>query len=429
MTGERRGYRRTTRLLDLVIALLAITVSLPVQAATAAAVALRLGRPVLVRQIRPGRYGAPFVLMKFRTALPVQARSGPVDDARMTGLGRLLRRTGLDELPTLWNVVRGEMSLVGPRAVLPPYLDRYTPRQARRHEVLPGLTGLAQVSGRNELTWEQEFALDVEYVDSRCLSLDLRILVRTVRSVLGRGGIGGPGTATRPEFMGAPQPQLPIRRGRLVIVGCGGFGREVFGTIRAINARGGAWDVEGFVDDDPSAADRQAVAALGQPVVGTVDELAARTRPVHAVVAIRSPAVREAVVGRLARAPVTYPVLVHPDATVGPLVSSGEGVVIAAGARLSTAITVGAHVHVDQNAVVGHDAVLHDFCRLDPQSCVSGSVVVGRAALIGTAATVLPGLRIGDRAVVGAAVLVTRPAPAGSIVTGVPARSAGAVPR
>ncbi len=426
MTGRRPGYRLAKRLLDLTIAVLAIAVSLPVQAVTAAAVAVRLGRPVLFRQIRSGRFGAPFVLMKFRTMLPADARRGRVDDAsRTTGLGRLLRSTSLDELPSLWNVVRGEMSLVGPRPLPPQYLDRYTPRQARRHEVLPGLTGLAQVSGRDGLSWDERFALDVEYVDTRSLSLDLRILARTARSVLRGTGISGAGEAPMPDFQGVPR----ARRDRLVIVGCGGFGREVLGTVRAINAHGGTWDVEGFVDDDPSAADRDAVARLGVPVVGTVGELAARTRPVHVVVAIGAPAAREAVVARLARAPVDYPVLIHPDATIAPLVSTGVGVVIAAGARLSAAVTVGAHVHVDQNAVVGHDSVLHDFCRLDPQSCVSGSVVVGRGALIGAAATVLQGLRIGDRAVVGPAALVTRPAADGLVVTGAPARAAGAVPR
>jgi len=199
----------------------------------------------------------------------------------------------------------------------------------------------------------------------------------------------------------------------------------VYCTVRAINAAGGDWDVEGFVDDDPSPADRDAVGALGARIVGTVDRLAARPHPFHAVVAIGSGAKRRAVVDRLAHAPVTYPALIHPDATIGPLVSIDCGVIVASGARLSTNITVGAHVHIDQNATVGHDTVLHDFSWLNPQACVSGSVVVGTGALIGASATVLQGLQVGEFAVVGAGAVVTHPAPTGSTVVGVPARCTG----
>jgi lipopolysaccharide/colanic/teichoic acid biosynthesis glycosyltransferase len=203
-------YRQAKRLLDVVLAVVALVLSFPLQAATAAAIAVRLGRPVVFRQIRPGLHGRPFVLVKFRTMLPVDATRGRVDDAsRMTALGRLLRSTSLDELPTLWNVVRGEMSLVGPRPLLMQYLDRYTPDQARRHEVPPGLTGLAQVSGRNGLSWERKLALDVEYVERCSLSLDIGILLRTVGAVLGRNGINGAGAATMAEFPGEIGP-VPV---------------------------------------------------------------------------------------------------------------------------------------------------------------------------------------------------------------------------
>lgn len=192
------------RLLDVTVAVPALVLSAPVQAVVAVAVASRLGRPVLFRQVRPGLHGKPFTLVKFRTMTDIDVAAGRVDDeSRMTSLGSFLRSTSLDELPTLLNVVRGEMSLVGPRPLLMAYLDRYSPEQTRRHNVRPGLTGLAQVSGRNSVGWGQRLALDVEYVDRHTLALDLRILWWTFAAVLRRDGIAAEGSATMPEFMGS----------------------------------------------------------------------------------------------------------------------------------------------------------------------------------------------------------------------------------
>lgn len=192
------------RVLDVAVAGPLLVVTAPIQGAVAVAVVARLGRPVLFRQRRPGRDGVPFTIFKFRTMLPVDAATGRVDDAaRMTRLGRFLRATSLDEMPTLVNVLRGDMSLVGPRPLLMAYLPRYSATQARRHEVRPGLTGLAQVSGRNAVGWDERLALDVEYVDTRSMRLDLRILARTVGAVVRREGISAEGEATMPEFLGS----------------------------------------------------------------------------------------------------------------------------------------------------------------------------------------------------------------------------------
>jgi lipopolysaccharide/colanic/teichoic acid biosynthesis glycosyltransferase len=194
---------------DLAVASTLLVLSLPVQGVVAVAVAAALGRPVLFRQRRPGRSGKVFTLYKFRTMRDVDPAKGMVTDAeRLTAFGRALRSTSLDELPTLFNVVKGDMSLVGPRPLLIEYLPRYSAEQARRHEVRPGVTGLAQVSGRNGLTWEEKFELDVAYVDRRSLALDLRILVRTVGAVLNRSGISAEGHRTAPVFMGSVGPPV-----------------------------------------------------------------------------------------------------------------------------------------------------------------------------------------------------------------------------
>jgi lipopolysaccharide/colanic/teichoic acid biosynthesis glycosyltransferase len=194
---------RTKRAFDLLVAIPLLVLTLPIQLATAIAIRLRLGSPVIFRHTRPGLHGQPFDIVKFRTMLNVDPDRGLTDDAsRLTPLGLWLRATSLDELPTLWNVVRGDLSLVGPRPLMMNYLGRYSPEQSRRHDVRPGVTGLAQVSGRNALGWEEKFRLDVYYVDHHTFVGDLKILLRTVRSVVRRDGISEAGETTSSEFMG-----------------------------------------------------------------------------------------------------------------------------------------------------------------------------------------------------------------------------------
>ena len=192
------------RLLDLLVAGLGLLVLSPLLLVVALLVALRLGRPILFRQPRPGYHGKPFSVVKFRSMTNRAGPDGrPLPDAeRLTGLGRFLRAASLDDLPQLWNVLSGEMSLVGPRPLLMQYLERYTPEQMRRHAVLPGITGWAQIHGRNSLSWEEKFSLDVWYVDHWSFGLDLKILFLTLWKVFTREGISQPGHATMEEFMG-----------------------------------------------------------------------------------------------------------------------------------------------------------------------------------------------------------------------------------
>jgi lipopolysaccharide/colanic/teichoic acid biosynthesis glycosyltransferase len=194
-----------SRLFDLVVAVVVMVVAAPVLAAVAVAIRVTMGSPVLFRQARAGRGGQTFELVKFRTMrTAAPGEDGPdTDEARLTRLGRLLRATSLDELPTLVTVVRGDMSLVGPRPLPVHYLPRYSADHARRHDVLPGITGLAQTNGRNALSWDEQLDLDVWYVDNKSPRLDLRIMVATVKSVLQRDGISHDGHATRPEFPGS----------------------------------------------------------------------------------------------------------------------------------------------------------------------------------------------------------------------------------
>ena len=199
-------YRQAgKRVFDIALVSLTAPIWLAVVAVVAVIVWIRIGTPVLFRHVRPGRDGRLFTLVKFRTMTDARDDRGDLlpDHVRLTAWGRLLRACSLDELPELWNVLRGEMSLVGPRPLLVEYLDRYTAEQARRHEVAPGITGLAQVNGRNALGWDQRFVLDVRYVDTCSFGLDIRILLKTISNVVARRGITQPGHATAQEFIGS----------------------------------------------------------------------------------------------------------------------------------------------------------------------------------------------------------------------------------
>lgn len=197
------------RAFDITVALAAMVLLAPVMLASALLVRFWLGAPVLFTQVRPGIKGRPFKLVKFRTMTDWRDVNGrPLADAqRLTNVGRFLRSTSLDELPELWNVLKGEMSIVGPRPLLMAYLPLYTTEQARRHDVRPGITGWAQVNGRNAISWEEKFEFDLWYVEHASLWLDLRIIWLTLLKVLARQGIGATNAATMPVFKGTGQGQ------------------------------------------------------------------------------------------------------------------------------------------------------------------------------------------------------------------------------
>lgn len=201
MNNKNRGYDLLKRGIDIIGAGVGLVILFPVYTVTATLVKLKLGTPILFRQERPGKNGKIFKLYKFRSMKHIDEANGLIkDEDRLTAFGKTLRSTSLDELPSLINVLKGEMSLIGPRPLLVEYLIRYTPEQARRHDVRPGITGLAQVKGRNNLTWDQKFNYDIQYVKNRSLKLDISILWETVKTVFVREGISRNGHATTGNF-------------------------------------------------------------------------------------------------------------------------------------------------------------------------------------------------------------------------------------
>jgi lipopolysaccharide/colanic/teichoic acid biosynthesis glycosyltransferase len=199
-------YHSAKRVSDILLSMAVGIVAVPVLAIVSLLLWMQQGK-VLFRQLRPGLHGRPFTLYKLCTMTDARDASGQLlpDEQRLTKPGRMVRSLSLDELPQLWNVLRGDMSLIGPRPLLMEYLDRYTPEQARRHEVRPGITGWAQVNGRNAISWPEKFALDVWYVDHAGFLLDMRIIWMTIMRIVGRSGISAEGSATMPKFMGNGQ--------------------------------------------------------------------------------------------------------------------------------------------------------------------------------------------------------------------------------
>ncbi|SDS19586.1 sugar transferase [Agrococcus carbonis] len=270
--AERRRYDAVKRSLDVLAAGTGLVLASPVMAATAVVVAATLGRPVLFRQQRPGRGGRPFEIVKFRTMREPDATVGDDNsEARMTRAGSRIRSLSVDELPNLWNVLKGDMSIVGPRPLKTAYLTRYSPRQLRRHEVRPGLTGLAQVSGRNALSWDDRLELDVWYVEHRSLRLDLTVLVRTIGKVLRREGVAEEGHATVREFFGPTPTDL-----RLIELAAVGLPARPDGSAAPPGgAPGASWAladaatlevVAGSRQGDPGRMDWVAVDRSGRPM-------------------------------------------------------------------------------------------------------------------------------------------------------------------
>src|ERR1017187_5589231 len=210
MQNRQSGWQLwIKKVFDRSAALFALIVLSPILACTSVLVRLSMGSPILFRQRRPGRYGMPFELVKFRSMSEKRTATGTLlpDASRLTRVGSFLRATSLDELPQLWNVLCGDLSLVGPRPLLMEYLPRYSAEQSHRHDVMPGITGWAQVNGRNALTWREKFAFDCWYVDNWSLNLDFRILILTFTHVIQRTGISNGEHATMPEFLGDGQPR------------------------------------------------------------------------------------------------------------------------------------------------------------------------------------------------------------------------------
>jgi sugar O-acyltransferase (sialic acid O-acetyltransferase NeuD family) len=399
-----RNYGK--RLFDLIIAVPALILLSPVLLVTAGLVRVWLGAPVLFRQERPGLRGRRFFISKFRSMTDERDENGNLlpDEQRLTRFGRFLRSSSLDELPELWNVITGQMSLVGPRPLKVSYLDLYTPEQSRRHEAVPGITGWAQVNGRNAVAWDERFKLDVWYVENCSLWVDMKILWKTVAAVLGRRGISAEGHSTMPEFTGTPA------RSKIVVIGAGGHGKVVVSTLQAAGHV-----VDAVYDDNPRA---WGSTLLDVPVRGPVEELKTSVG-VRGVLGIGNNSVRE----RLARTlPLDWMTVIHPQSFVHSSVQLGAGTVVFAGAVVQPDTVVGRHAIINTCASIDHDCRVGDFSAVCPGARLAGTVTVGERCLLGTGCCVIPNIQIASDVVVGAGTVVIRDLPSDCTLVGSPSR-------
>lgn len=399
------------RLCDACLSLLACLILLPVMIVVAVLVAMRLGRPIIFSQVRPGLHGRPFKMYKFRSMRDaVNAKGEPLPDAeRMTSFGSFLRASSLDELPGLWNVLKGDMSLVGPRPLLVEYLPLYSPEQQRRHNVRPGITGWAQVNGRNAISWEQKFQYDTWYVDNQSLWLDMKIIALTVKKVFVREGINAVGEVTTSKFLGNKPPR------KLAILGAGGHAKVVADTAECC----GWGHIELFDDNWP-----ETTAVAHWPIVGDTSSLLARLEEYEGViVAIGRNDIRCSKQTMLSQAGALLVSLVHPDATLSRYATLGMGSVVFAGVVVNAGAVIGAGTILNTACSIDHDCRVDEYVHISPGARLAGSVGIGRLSWIGIGASIRQSLDIGVNVRVGAGAAVVNDVADNMTVMGVPAKA------
>ncbi|HEX3033488.1 MAG TPA: NeuD/PglB/VioB family sugar acetyltransferase [Bacillota bacterium] len=407
-------YLAAKRLIDLLVSSLLLFLLSPLFLLISLLIRLDSPGSAIFCQERVGLRGRLFTVYKFRTMANRDDEDNHYitdeEDPRITRIGKFLRRFSLDELPQLFNILKGDMTLIGPRPTLLYQVEQYSPRQRKRLAVRPGLTGWAQINGRNQLSWPERIELDIWYVENQSPGLDLMILWRTVSVVLAGSNLYG----ARDKFLLSRE---------LVILGAGGVGREVQQYIRDINKKVETYRLLGFIQEGPLPKE---CSLNGSPLLGDFSWFSRGRQSdgtVHlAVCAVGSPQVKLKFTQLLLEHRVEYATLVHPSAVVADTVSTGKGVVIGPGSVITANSRLGDHVFVHYNCTIGHDCVIEDFATILPGANVSGNVKIGTGTTVGANSCILPNTEVGANCTIGAGAVVTVNVAPGTVVAGVPAR-------
>ena len=352
-------------------------------------------------QTRPGKNEKLFRIVKFKTMNDKKDAQGNLlsDSERLTPVGAFVRKTSLDEIPQLINVLKGDMSLIGPRPLLVQYLPLYNAEQKKRHDVRPGITGWAQVNGRNAISWQQKFHYDVWYVEHCSLLLDLKILLRTINKVVKSEGISAANSTTIEPFRGNNQ---------LMVFGAGGHAKVVVDCIEAQ----GKYMTSEILDDE------EVLQFIGNYKVNLRNKNS-NYDSFNAIVAIGNPIHREQVVNQLKS---NFIMTIHPSAIVSKHAQLGEGCQVFAAAVINAGAIIGNHSIINTGAIVEHDCELGDYVHIAPNATLGGNVKVGTKAHIGIGATIIQNITIGKNAIIGAGAVVLDDIPDNCTAVGIPAK-------
>lgn len=410
-------YRRfIKRPMDFILSLISIIILSPVFLFLAIIVRTKLGSPIFFKQQRPGLNGNIFTMYKFRTMTDESDKDGELlpDSFRLTKFGRFLRSTSLDELPELFNIVKGDMSIIGPRPLLVEYLPLYSSHQQRRHEVRPGLSGLAQVNGRNAISWEDKFDLDVQYVDRVTFIGDWKIIFLTIKKVLVREGINSETSVTMEPFKGSqPEGKKQKMKNKLLIIGASGHGKVIADIALKMNK----WSTVAFLDDNSSIK-----SAIGLEVIGTSTDVLKYLDEYEIFVGIGNNVERERIHDILEKVGASIPTLIHPNSVVGEKVELGFGTVIMAGVVINCCTTIGKGCIINTGSTIDHDNRIEDFVHISPGVHLAGTVKVGRGSWLGIGSTVSNNLTITSDCIVGAGSVVVKDISETGVYVGVPVR-------
>lgn len=402
------------RILDIFFAIIFLILFSVIILMTALIVRVKLGSPVIFKQKRPGLNGKPFYLYKFRTMTNDRDQAGNLlpDHQRLTKTGKTIRKLSLDELPQLFNVLKGELSLVGPRPLLMEYLPLYSKEQARRHEVKPGITGWAQVNGRNAISWDERFNLDVWYVDNQSFLLDLKIIGLTFIKVIKRDGVNQANHVTVEKFTGTKQGSSNMER--IILIGDGGHSKVVQDIVHELDE----FKLCAVLDD--RYEETKIVEGITYAPFHLLEEI--NRDDFKFCLAIGNNETRQKLMQTLKIPLEQYATLVHPNATISKTAHINYGTVIMAGAVINANTIIGKHCIINTNSVIEHDNNIENYVHISPNATLAGTVSIGTGSQVGAGATVIQNKKIGKWSIIGAGAVVTKHVDDHVTAVGVPAK-------